>query len=81
MTVPIENGAQVGILVTSAISIFIAAFSVALRIVAKIIGFGFDLSDYCILAALVSENSYPVLSNQLTEDSSLTQLCTHAVCY
>jgi hypothetical protein len=54
MTVPIENGAQVGILVTSSISIFIAAFSVALRIVAKIIGFGFDLSDYCILAALVS---------------------------
>jgi hypothetical protein len=53
MTIPIENGNQVGILVTSTISIFIAALSVVLRIIAKFIGFGFDLSDYCIIAALV----------------------------
>jgi hypothetical protein len=53
MTVPIENANQVGILVSSSISIFIATISVLLRLVAKKIGFGFDYSDYCIVAALV----------------------------
>jgi hypothetical protein len=52
-TIPIENGNQVGILVTSAISIFIAAVSVCLRLVAKAIGLGYDYSDYCIMIALV----------------------------
>jgi hypothetical protein len=52
-TIPVENGNQVGILVTSALSILIAAISVCLRLMAKNIGLGFDYSDYCILAALV----------------------------
>lgn len=57
-TVPIENGKQVGILVTSSISIGIVAVSVGLRLAAKKIGFGFDYSDYCIVAALVRLSSH-----------------------
>lgn len=52
-TVPIENGNQVGILVASTFSIFIAALSVGLRLVAKRISTGVDYSDWCIIAALV----------------------------
>jgi hypothetical protein len=53
MTVPIENENQVAVIVSSTVSIFIAAVAVGLRILAKCIGWGFDLSDFCILAALV----------------------------
>ncbi|PSN59357.1 hypothetical protein BS50DRAFT_626789 [Corynespora cassiicola Philippines] len=52
-TVPIENGAQVGIIVVSTISIFIVAVSVGLRLVAKQISKKMDYSDYCILVALL----------------------------
>ncbi|KAH7394443.1 hypothetical protein BKA66DRAFT_411077 [Pyrenochaeta sp. MPI-SDFR-AT-0127] len=51
--IPIENGNQIGILITSSISIAIVAVSVGLRLIAKRIGFGFDYSDYCIVAALL----------------------------
>ncbi|KAF2204466.1 hypothetical protein GQ43DRAFT_446691 [Delitschia confertaspora ATCC 74209] len=52
-SVPIENSGQVGILVASSVSIFIAALSVGLRLLAKRISSRFDYSDYCIIAALV----------------------------
>lgn len=51
--VPIENGHQVGLLVTSAISIFMAAASVGLRLLAKRINGRFSWDDYCIIAAVV----------------------------
>jgi hypothetical protein len=53
-TIPIDNGQQVGVLVTSSISILIVIVAVGLRIVAKKIGNRIDYSDYCILAAAVS---------------------------
>lgn len=53
-TIPIENSGQVGILVASAISIFIVLLFVGLRLAAKQIGSRLDYSDYCIIAALVS---------------------------
>lgn len=52
-SIPIENSAQVGILVASSLSIFIVALSVGLRLVAKRIAGGVDYSEYCIIAALV----------------------------
>jgi hypothetical protein len=55
-TVPIKNGNQVSIPVTSAVSILIAAISVGLRLIAKFIGVGFDHSDYCIVAAMVNQS-------------------------
>jgi hypothetical protein len=51
--IPIENNAQVGILVASSVSIFIAAVSVGLRLLAKRLAGGLDYSEYCIIAALV----------------------------
>jgi hypothetical protein len=54
-TIPIENGQQVGVLVTSSISIFIVIVAVGLRLVAKKIANRIDYSDYCILAASVSQ--------------------------
>ena len=53
-TIPIDNGQQVGVLVTSSISILIVIVAVGLRIVAKKIGNRIDYSDYCILSAAVS---------------------------
>lgn len=58
--VPIENGTQVGILVASSTSIFIAAFFVGLRLLSKHINSGFDYSDYCMVAALVSLSYSPL---------------------
>ncbi|KAF9697828.1 hypothetical protein EKO04_004378 [Ascochyta lentis] len=52
MTVPIENGGQIGILIASAVSIFTVVFFVSLRLIAKWIGSRLDYSDYCIIAAL-----------------------------
>ncbi|CAO2648769.1 Nn.00g097180.m01.CDS01 [Neocucurbitaria sp. VM-36] len=52
-TLPIENGNQFGILVTSTFSIFIATISVVLRFIAKNIGSRIDYSDYCTLAAMI----------------------------
>jgi hypothetical protein len=57
-TIPIENGQQVGILVTSSISILIVIVAVGLRLVAKKIADRIDYSDYCILAAAVGRISY-----------------------
>ena len=57
MTVPIENSNQIGIVVSSSISILLAAVSVGLRLVAKRIGLGLDYSDYCIVAALVCQSA------------------------
>jgi hypothetical protein len=54
-SIPIENGQQVGILVTSSISISIVIVAVGLRLVAKRIASRIDYSDYCILAATVSQ--------------------------
>ena len=51
--VPIENSGQVGVLVASAIAIFIVVLFVGLRLIAKRIGSRLDYSDYCIIAALV----------------------------
>ena len=51
--VPIENSGQVGVLVASAIAIFIVVLFVGLRLIAKRIGSRLDYSDYCIVAALV----------------------------
>jgi hypothetical protein len=56
-TIPIENGQQVGILVTSLISILIVIVAVGLRLVAKWIANRIDYSDYCILAASVGQMS------------------------
>jgi hypothetical protein len=56
-TIPIENGQQVGILVTSSISILIVIVAVGLRLVAKWIANRIDYSDYCILAASVGQMS------------------------
>ncbi|KAH6867157.1 hypothetical protein BKA58DRAFT_461125 [Alternaria rosae] len=49
--IPIENSRQVGILVTSFISILIVTVSVGLRLVAKSMRNSLDCSDYCIIAA------------------------------
>ena len=57
-TIPIENGQQVGILVTSSISILIVIVAVGLRLVAKKIADRIDYSDYCILAAAVGRILY-----------------------
>lgn len=57
MKVSIENGNQIDILITSSVSTMIATVAVALRIIAKCIGFGFDRSDLCILTALVWPNT------------------------
>lgn len=51
--IPIENSAQVGILVASSVSIFIASIAVFLRLIAKRMAGGLDYSEYCIIAALV----------------------------
>jgi hypothetical protein len=53
MTIPIENNLQVSVLVTSAVSIVIATVAVTLRLIGKRIANRIDLSDYCIVAALV----------------------------
>jgi len=53
--IPIENGQQVGILVTSSISILMVIVAVGLRLVAKRIANRIDYRDYCILAALVDQ--------------------------
>lgn len=66
MKVPIENGRQVGVLVASSISIFIAAVSVGLRLVAKRLSTGLDYSEYCIIAALVCPFHYSVCVTMLT---------------
>ncbi|KAH8655219.1 hypothetical protein BX600DRAFT_482824 [Xylariales sp. PMI_506] len=51
--IPIENGGQVGVLVASALCIFISGSFVVLRLVSKkILGRSFDPSDYCIIFAL-----------------------------
>jgi hypothetical protein len=52
-SIPIENSGQIGVLVASSISIFIATVSVGLRIIAKRLTGGLDYSEYCIIAALV----------------------------
>jgi hypothetical protein len=65
-TIPIENGQQVSILVTSSISILIAIVSVGLRLVAKSIGNRIDYSDYCIIAALVGQTSHKEITSVLT---------------
>lgn len=52
-TIPIENGQQVGILVTSSVSILMVIVAVGLRLAAKRIANRIDYGDYCILAALV----------------------------
>lgn len=57
MSVPIELGNQIALLVTSALSIFIATLFVLLRIIAKFIGLGLDKSDYFIVIALVCNTS------------------------
>ena len=53
--VPIENGEQIGSLVTSSISILMVIVAVGLRLVAKRIANRIEYSDYCILAALVDQ--------------------------
>lgn len=53
MTIPIENNLQVSVLVTSGVSIVIATIAVTLRLIGKRIANRIDLSDYCIVAALV----------------------------
>lgn len=55
--VPIENGRQVGILITSSISIFIVVLSVVLRLIAKNMVSKLDNSDYCIVGALLSNTA------------------------
>jgi len=55
-TIPIENGQQVGILVTSSVSILMVIVAVGLRLTAKRIANRIDYSDYCILAALVGQD-------------------------
>ncbi|KAH7130091.1 hypothetical protein B0J11DRAFT_243866 [Dendryphion nanum] len=52
-TVPIENSGQVGLLVSSSISIFIVVVAVILRLIAKHIASKLDYSDYCIVGALI----------------------------
>jgi hypothetical protein len=56
MTIPIENPNQINILVSSSVSILIAAISVGLRLLAKRIGRGLDHSDCCIVVALVRQS-------------------------
>ncbi|KAH4002440.1 hypothetical protein HBI13_137840 [Parastagonospora nodorum] len=58
MKVSIENGIQVGILITSSVPIMIATAAVTLRIIGKCIGFEFDWSDLCILTALVRPKTF-----------------------
>jgi hypothetical protein len=53
-TIPVENGKQVGIIVTSALSIIIPTILVFLRFWARrILNRRIDASDLCILAALI----------------------------
>lgn len=65
-TIPIENSGQIGIIVGSTLSIFIAAIFVFLRLVAKHISSGLDYSEYCIVAALVCSPLYDILVAGLT---------------
>jgi hypothetical protein len=53
-TIPIENGRQIAMIVTSTLAIIIPTILVALRFWAgRIVGRRLDASDLCILAALV----------------------------
>jgi hypothetical protein len=79
-TVPIENGNQVGILVTSGGSIFIAAVSVGLRLIAKFIGVGFDHSDYCIVAALACILPSRVLDLRTNIFDQICNTALHTCC-
>lgn len=78
-TIPIENGQQVSVLVTSSISIFIAVVFVGLRLVAKRIRNRIDYSDYCILVALVGLNACGTLISTLTY-CQLWNTALHACC-
>ena len=82
-TIPIENGQQISILITSGISIALVAITVGLRLVAKRISVGFDYSDYFAVGALVGAPEYcAMLSvNTNTKNSWLTLDFTHAYCY
>ncbi|KAH6645270.1 hypothetical protein BKA67DRAFT_669379 [Truncatella angustata] len=53
-SVPIENAGQVGVLVSSALSILIPTLLVTLRFIAKrSVARSLDASDYCIVVALI----------------------------
>lgn len=58
--IPIENQDQVSIIVVSSLSMFVPAVFVALRLYAKsITSRKIDMSDACILVALVSSGFLP----------------------
>lgn len=58
--IPIENQDQLAIIVVSSLSIFVPSVFIALRLYAKsITSRKIDMSDACILIALVSEEFLP----------------------
>jgi hypothetical protein len=79
-TIPIGNREQVGVLITSSISVLIVIVVVGLRIIARKIRNRIDYSDYCILVTAVSRIMYEKTMLSLTHLPAM-EYCNTRVLY